>query len=136
MQQHPHRHLLARTLLRAGLHLSVLVLLAMLTTLLQGQGPALSDAVADPALAMHVGGDEAPAGEFTAKRPPAKLRRAAPLQASRTAASRPSAPILPPACMEGLAPVMLSTVPAAPPACPPATPLRWRLQHGQAPPLA
>ncbi len=135
-QPHLHRRLPAATRLRAGLRASVLVLLAVFSMLLpQWQGPALPTAAATLAGGTYAGGEEAPAREFAEEQAPAKLRRAAPLQASRAAASHP-APALPPARMAGAEPVVLSTVPAVPSACPPATPLRWRLQRGQAPPLA
>ncbi|SBV36594.1 putative transmembrane protein [uncultured Stenotrophomonas sp.] len=135
-QPHLQRRLPAATPLRAGLHGSVLVLLALFSMLLpQWQGPALPTAAAMLAGSTHAGGEEAPARGFAEEQAPAKLRRAAPLQASRVASSRP-APSLPPACVAGPVPVVPSTVSAAPSACPPATPLHWRLQRGQAPPLA
>ncbi len=136
--RHPLRQhrLPAATRLRAGLHASVLALLAMFSMLVPhwpGETPSATTAT----LSAHAsaGGEEAPAGEYAEQEAPAKLRRVTSLQAPRAAWNRPA----PPQPAAPLADAMPAAVPAivpAAPACPPATPMRWRLQRGQAPPLA
>ena len=130
-QRLPHRRLPAATRLRAGLRASVLALLAMFWLLAPQWHGGTATAVAMLAASTQTGGEEAPAQEFAEQEAPAKLRRATPLQASHAAASRP-APALPPAHIAGTTTLIRSI----PPACPTAAPLRWRLQRGQAPPLA
>lgn len=133
-QPHFHHRLPVATHQRAGLRASVLVLLAMFSILLpQWQG--LVPAAAALATDTHANGEEAPAHELAEEQAPAKLRRVAPLQASRAAASRPAPMMLPLARVQRLVPVALSTMPATPVARPPATIPRWRLRRSQAPPL-
>lgn len=135
-QRLPHHRLPAATHLRAGLRASVLALLAMFWLLAPQWHGGTATAAAMQATSTQTGGEEIPARESAEQEAPAKLRRAAPLQAARAAASRP-APALPPAHIAGTTTLIRSTLPAIPPACcPTAAPLCWRLQRGQAPPLA
>lgn len=136
------RHLLqpcrlpAFALLRAGLRAPMLVLLALFSMLLPGSpGGALLTATAGLAAHAPASGEESPAGESAERENPAKLRRAASLPAPRMAGNRP-APPHPAACADDKAVAVRSTLPAAAPASPDATPVRWRLQRSQAPPLA
>ncbi len=128
-QRLPHR-LPVATRLRAGLRASMLALLAMFWLLVpQWHGGTAAAAAAIQAASTQPSGEEIPAHESVEQEAPAKLRHAAPLQASRAAA-------LPPVRIAGTTTLTRSTLPAIPPACPAAAPLRWRLQRGQAPPLA
>lgn len=136
------RHLLqpyrlpALALPRAGLRAPLLVLLAMFSMLMPGWPSAtLSTAAAGLAAHAPVSGEEGPTGESAERENPAKLRRAATLQAPRAAWSRP-APPRPSASTGDQAVALRSTVPVAAPTPPDATPVRWRLQRSQAPPLA
>ncbi|MQP75714.1 hypothetical protein CQ393_07405 [Stenotrophomonas sp. MYb238] len=123
--------------LRAGLRAPLLALLAMFAMLAPAwQSAALSTTVAGLAAHAPASGEESPAGESAERENPAKLRRAAPLQAPRAAWNRPAPPRSAACAGDETAVAVRSTVPAVAPAPPAATPVRWRLQRSQAPPLA
>ncbi len=120
--------------LRAGLRAQVLVLLAVFSLLVPGwPGGALQTATAGAATHAPASGEESPAGESVERENPAKLRRAATVQAPRAAWSRPVPPR--PATVDQ-AFVARSTVPVGTPTLPGAMPAGWRLQRSQAPPAA